>query len=106
MDKTSEIFCLVVAETIVDGRHGLSANIATQLAGCAGQHAESEAEFVQEVLSQSECFTQSIESLIETVHGGDSDSKESDLLALNTMLNWKFDAKQMEMLAGKDWREY
>ncbi len=105
-NKTAEIFYLAAAETLVDSRHGLSQGVTNSLAGCAGQHAKDEDGFVKEVLNQADNFTTSIESLIETVEGGDGESKEADMKGLKEMMGWIFDTKELEKMAREDWVEY
>lgn len=101
MEKTAEIFNLVVAETLLDERYGVSASTVVRLAGCAEQHAETEDEFVAEVINQAESFTEVVQSLLD-----DGDIKEADLKALNKMLSWTFDAVAIEKMARADWQEY
>lgn len=101
MDKTAEIFNLVVAETLTDERYGVSASTIVKLAGGAEQHAETENEFVAEVINQAENFTEVVQTLLD-----DEDTKVSDRKALNEMLSWTFDAVALEKLARADWLEY
>ncbi len=101
MDKTADIFKLVVAETLTDDKYGVSPSTVVRLAGGGEQHAETEDEFVTEVINQATNFTEVVKSLIH-----DDETNKSDLKVLNQMLNWTFDAAVIEKMARADWREY
>jgi len=101
MDKTADIFNLVVAETLTDEKYGVSTSTVVRLAGGGEQRAETEDEFVAEVINQAKNFTEVVKSLIN-----DSDTNASDLNALNNMLSWTFDAAAIEKMARADWLEY
>ena len=101
MEKTSDIFDLVVANSLTDEKYGVSASTVVKLAGGGEQHAETEDEFVAEVINQAKNFTEVVKSLID-----DNETDKSDLKALTQMLSWTFDVAAIEKMARADWREY
>ncbi len=101
MEKTADIFDLVVADTLTDERYGVSAGTLVKLAGGGEQHAETEDEFVAEVILQAKNFAVVVKGLID-----DDETNQSDLKMLDQMLGWTFDAAAIEKMARADWREY
>ncbi len=96
-----DIFDLVVANSLNDEKYGVSPSTVVRLAGGGEQHAETEDEFVAEVINHARNFAVVVKSLID-----DDETNKSDLKALNQMLSWTFDAAAIEKMARADWREY
>lgn len=105
MDKTTEIFNLMVAESITEGVHGLSVDTSALFSGDPNRDVILVAEFIQEVISLCNCFTDFVSFQIKTLEEKDSDNKESDLQVLYEMVSWTFDADKIEALAREDWEK-
>lgn len=105
MDKTVEIFELMVAESIAEGVHGLSAETSALFPGDPNRNVMVATEFVQQVTSLCNCFTDFVSFQIKTLEEKVSDNKASDLKVLYEMVNWTFDADKVEALAREEWEK-
>jgi hypothetical protein len=116
MDNTKTIFNLIITENYVTGEClGLSVGVAKYLAGGANQLANTECEFIAEVLEQAKNFQEHVQDIIDRevlphIDFSDLDGNESSLISdleiLNSMKNWTFDTNRMETLARADWETW
>lgn len=116
MDNTATIFNLIISDNHETGQSlGLSISISKFLAGSANQNADTQSEFIEEVLNQAKKFHEHVQSVIDhevlpNIDESNLDENEfrdiKDLEILNSMKKWTFDKNHMEQKARDDWNAW
>ncbi len=108
-DATAKMFQLIICENYVVGEHyGLSVLTANEISGSAYgfafQQAQTEDEFVNDVMGQAENFSEMVEFEIDKLNPDDS-WYANDVAVLRDMMSWKYDEKYLTDLARKEWKK-